>query len=221
MDIKYYGADESNYEKGRKKTIKYIVVHYTANDGDTAKGNCNYFSGANRGASAHYFVDENEIYQSVNDADTAWHCGAKTYVHKECRNYNSIGVELCSRKDSDGKYYFKEKTVDNAVWLVMYLMKKYSISAENVIRHYDVTGKICPAPFVKQAEWEKFKERVKGDDEMVVSKEVEMFGIIRTVQVIEKDGYNYIKMQDLNKSAELSVTYDNIKKLPKISLSKV
>ena len=60
------------------------------------------------GASAHYFVDENSVYQSVEDKNIAWHCGAKKYKHSTCRN--SIGVELCSRKDSNGNYYFKDKT---------------------------------------------------------------------------------------------------------------
>jgi len=55
------------------------VIHYTANNGDTAEGNANYFHSINRGASANYFVDEKEIYQVVPDNYVAWHCGAKTY----------------------------------------------------------------------------------------------------------------------------------------------
>ena len=78
------------------KKVNNIVVHYTANDGDTARNNGNYFSQPNRNASAHYFVDENEIIQSVKDTDTAWHCGAKSYKHELCRNDNSIGIEMCS-----------------------------------------------------------------------------------------------------------------------------
>jgi len=58
-------AHQSNYTKGRKKRIQYIVVHYTANDGDTARNNGNYFAQPNRNASAHYFVDESNIVQSV------------------------------------------------------------------------------------------------------------------------------------------------------------
>ena len=118
MEINTRLADTSNFTKGRSSSVKYIVIHFTANNGDTAKGK-------NRNASAHYFVDENEIYQSVKDTDTAWHCGAKKYYHTYCRNSNSIGVELCSRIDSRGKYYFKNETVSNAVWLVKQLMKKY------------------------------------------------------------------------------------------------
>jgi N-acetylmuramoyl-L-alanine amidase len=99
------------------------------------------------------------VWQSVKDTDTAWHCGAKSYKHKICRNSNSIGVEMCSRKDSKGKYYFKDETVKNATKLVKDLMKKYNIPIENVIRHYDVTGKNCPAPMVEDAKkWNEFKK---------------------------------------------------------------
>ena len=55
----------SNYSSRGGSSIKYIVIHYTANNGDTAQNNCSYFSGANRNASAHYFVGDDGIYQSV------------------------------------------------------------------------------------------------------------------------------------------------------------
>ena len=54
----------SNYENLGNRTIKYIVMHYTGNSKDTAKANANYFTGANRYASAHFFVDNDSIYQS-------------------------------------------------------------------------------------------------------------------------------------------------------------
>lgn len=70
MIIKEMLAHTSNYTKGRNKPIEYIVVHYTANNGDRAEGNGNYFAHPNRNASAHYFVDENTIVQSVHDEMT-------------------------------------------------------------------------------------------------------------------------------------------------------
>lgn len=75
----------TNYQSGRAGTIQYLVIHYTAGNGDTAKDNCQYFKN-NPGlyASAHYFVDETGWEQSVADADTAWHCGANTYQHPKC-----------------------------------------------------------------------------------------------------------------------------------------
>ena len=174
MGIEYYQipAHISNYTKGRKQLIKYIVVHYTANNGDTARNNGNYFSQSNRNASAHYFVDENEIIQSVKDTDTAWHCGAKSYKHELCRNDNSIGIEMCSEKDDKGQYYINQATQNRTIRLIKVLMKQYNIPVENVLRHYDVTGKLCPEPFVRnQVQWLDFKKRIseqkKGGADMI------------------------------------------------------
>lgn len=166
MEIKELLAHISNYSKGRHTAIKYLVLHYTANNGDTAFSNCKYFSGANRNASAHYFVDEKGIYRSVRDMNVAWHCGSMNgYKHKYCRNTNSIGIEMCSRIDSNGKFYIKEKTIANAIELTKYLMEKYDIKVENVIRHYDVTGKICPEPLVRDEKlWLAFKDRLEEEE---------------------------------------------------------
>ena len=77
--------------------VRYIVIHYVGALGG-AKANCQYYARQYIGASAHYFVGfEGEIWQSVADEDVAWHCGASSYKHGECRNSNSIGIELCVR----------------------------------------------------------------------------------------------------------------------------
>ncbi len=107
-------------------------------------------------------MDENEVWQSVPDTDTSWHCGAKTYRHNECRNSNAIGIEICSRKDSNGKYYLKADAVTKAILLTRELMTKYNIDANHVLRHYDVTGKNCPAPMVEDpGQWANFKKRLE------------------------------------------------------------
>lgn len=166
MEIRKFLAHPSNYSIGRSSEIKYIVIHYTANNGDTANGNCNYFSSANRYASAHYFVDENKIVQSVLDENTAWSVGANIYKHSYCRNSNSISIEMCSRKDSYGNYYIKPETVNNTIKLTKYLMEKYNIPVKNVLRHYDVTGKMCPKPFVvDESLWTNFKNNLVGNRE--------------------------------------------------------
>ena len=168
IGIEYYEmpAHISNYTKSRKQSIKYIVVHYTANDGDTARNNGNYFAQANKNASAHYFVDENEIIQSVKDTDTAWHCGAKSYKHPKCRNDNSVGIEMCSEKDDKGQYYINQATQNRTIRLIKVLMGKYNIPVENVLRHYDVTGKLCPEPFVRnQVQWLDFKKMLNEQKE--------------------------------------------------------
>ena len=149
-----------NYSTKTNKQNKYIVIHYVGAV-STAKNNADYFATAYRGASAHYFVDETSIWQSVEDYNNAWHCGATTYKHPDCRNNNSIGIEMCVKKDDSGKWYFEEDTVKNTVELVKSLMEKYNIPIDRVIRHYDVTGKNCPAPYVDNPkEWDKFKSRL-------------------------------------------------------------
>lgn len=165
-----------NFTKGRiGQTIKYIVIHYTANNGDTAKGNSNYFHSVNRSASAHYFVDENEVVQVVKDSDTAWHCGDSLKKgnlgkwHNKCINSNSIGIEMCSKK-VNGVFTIPKQTQDNTIELVKSLMLKYNIPMENIIRHADVTNKICPEPFVRdESQWNEFKKRIARleDEEMV------------------------------------------------------
>ena len=152
--------------------IKYIVIHYVGALGG-AKANCQYYAGQYIGASAHYFVGfEGEIWQSVPDEDVAWHCGANSYKHKECRNSNSIGIELCVRKRdtsrlgaTDKDWYFEDATVEAAAELTRYLMDKYNVPASHVIRHYDVTGKICPNPYVYNTTahtWDEFKKKISG-----------------------------------------------------------
>lgn len=150
---------KTNYRLGNGKQNKYIVIHYVGATGD-AEDNCKYFQNTYRGSSAHYFVGhKGDIWQCVEDKNIAWHCGANSYKHPYCRNTNSIGIELCCKKNnSNGTWYFEEETVKAAVELTKELMKKYDIPVANVIRHFEVTGKICPEPYVRDADaWNTFK----------------------------------------------------------------
>lgn len=156
--MEFVSCDPSNYRAGRTQPVRYIVMHYTANNGDTAKNNCDYYHRVGGlQASAHYFCDEHGAMQSVRECDTAWHCGARAYWHPECRNANSIGIEMCSRKRADGSYYIKPETVANAAALAREIMQRYGIDTDHVLRHYDVTGKRCPMPWVDDpAQWTAF-----------------------------------------------------------------
>lgn len=142
------------------KQNKYIVIHYVGAV-SSAKANADYFYSVNRQASAHYFVDENEIWQVVKEGDRAWHCGTNgTYYHPECRNSNSIGIEMCCY-NNNGTLDISEKVIEKTIELTKELMAKYNIPVENVIRHYDVTHKCCPAPFVNnESRWNDFKSRL-------------------------------------------------------------
>ncbi|MBS5145741.1 MAG: N-acetylmuramoyl-L-alanine amidase [Butyricicoccus pullicaecorum] len=156
-------CNPANYTQKDRNETKYIVVHYTSNKGDTAKNNADYFAREKVGASAHFFVDEKEIWESVPETSVAWHCGAKQYKHSECRNANSIGVEICMN-DRAGKV--RQGSIDHAAKLVRELMQRYKIPPEYVLRHYDVTGKCCPRPMVDNpALWQAFKNKLIAEQE--------------------------------------------------------
>lgn len=164
-------CNPSNFMYGRTKNgvkhkIQWIVIHFTAGRGDTAKNNADYFarcSGLN--ASAHFFVDENEIWQTVNLANTAWHCGSETgYYYNSCRNVNSIGIEMCSDW-KNGEYVITMETQKRTVKLVQWLMEQYGIDINHVCMHYHVTHKYCVEPFVRHYEqWTNFLNMVKNKE---------------------------------------------------------
>lgn len=169
MSIPFKQCNSRNYRKGREFPINWICLHFTANNGDTAQNNADYFAregGLN--ASAHYFVDTERIVQSVKDGDTAWHCGSERggSYYNDCRNANSIGIEMCS-VIRNGVYVIPEETMKRAAKLTRELMAKHHVPVSRVCRHYDVTHKDCPEPWVRNPkQWENFKK-------MLTEKEVE------------------------------------------------
>ena len=146
------------------RQIKYIVIHYVGSV-SKAKDNATYFYNGDRQASAHYFVDDDSIWQSVLDKNASWHCGGGLQgagghkYYNICTNANSIGIEMCC-KSKDGKMYIGEDTIKLTGQLVRYLMKKYNVPAKRVIRHYDVTGKLCPAMYVDETKWAKLHKKL-------------------------------------------------------------
>ena len=162
-------AHAGNYRPGRTAEIRYLVLHYTAGRNDSAQSNLRYFESNVVKASAHYFVDDIGWMQSVDDMDTAWSVGtAGIYVqkHPECRNENSISIELCCRYAA-GQYAFSKKTVRNAAALTRRLMTRYDIPMENVLRHYDVVSKRCPAPWVDdETQWLSFRKLLEEELDM-------------------------------------------------------
>mgnify|MGYP003301306014 CR=1 FL=1 len=158
-----------NFTLMSNKKNQYIVIHYVGAV-SSAENNAVYYAREKLTNSAHYFVDEKEIWQSVEDKDRAWHCGGglqgvngHTFYGK-CTNSNSIGIEMCVKKDAKGNWYFEENTVKNTVDLVKMLMQKHNVPISRVIRHYDVTGKICPAPLVDEAKWSEFKNKILANE---------------------------------------------------------
>lgn len=178
------------YDSNRSKSqIKWIILHYVGAV-STAKNNADYFYNTFRGASAHYFVDEKEIWQVVEDSDSAWAIGADKY-YTDARNTNSISIEMCCYKNSKGKLDIKEEVVNKAIELTKYLMKKYDIDVEHVIRHYDATRKVCPAPFVNdESRWQDFKKALGGSSTSSSTSSSNSEKVIATVKVIADVGLN-------------------------------
>lgn len=135
------------------KEVNGIVVHYTANPGTTARQNRDYFEGLAKSkitkASSHFIIGlKGEIVQCIP-------CAEISYASNN-RNRDTISIECCISDDS-GK--FNNKTYQSLIRLTTWLMGRYELKTEDVIRHYDVTGKNCPKYFVEHpAAWEKFKK---------------------------------------------------------------
>jgi N-acetylmuramoyl-L-alanine amidase CwlA len=178
------------------RPVKYIAIHYTAG-GSSKKGSAmavrNVF--LKRNASADFAVDDEQIVQinpdlknyytwSVGDKKNPYSNGGQLYG--KATNKNTISIEICSnlKKGTSSSsanhegWTFTEASLDNAVKLVKYLMKTFNVPKENVVRHYDISGKLCPG--IKgwnnaklyttdgkstneqnnSKEWEKFKARI-------------------------------------------------------------
>lgn len=151
---------------GRKRpysAIKWIVIHYTGNysAGAGAMSHYRYLERATRYGSAHYYVDDKQIVQTIGDSYTAWSVGDNQghgrYLNG-CTNANSISIEMCVNSDSD-----QGQTYKNVLELTKNLMAKFSVPASRVCRHYDVSRKDCPHNLRagNWAKWWQFKEDIK------------------------------------------------------------
>lgn len=155
IDVQLLDINEYSRPGIESDGITGIVIHYTANPGSTAQENRDYFEGLKdtheTSASSNFVVGlEGEIIQCVPTWEVA-------YASNE-RNKDTISIECC-HPDETGK--FTEETYQSMVQLTAWLCRKYSLTADTVISHYDVTGKNCPKYFVENEEaWANFKEDV-------------------------------------------------------------
>lgn len=144
-------------------SYKYIVCHYTGSgtsSSGSAKANCIYFSGGNRNASAHYFIDNANIYEYADPSKYfTWHCG-DGYGKYGITNANSIGIEVCLNGDKP----YTNKEIARLTWLVQHLQEKYGIKDANVVRHYDASRKFCPYYYAtRSAKWKVLHKKLVGD----------------------------------------------------------
>ena len=153
LDVELLPVNDYSRPGRALEKVNGIVVHYTANPGTTAQQNRNYFAGLAEShithASSHFVIGlEGEIVQCIP-------CDEIAYASND-RNSDTIAIECCIPDDT-GK--FNDQTYQSLVQLVTWLMGRYDLGVEDVIRHYDVTGKNCPKYFVEHTEaWDAFKQ---------------------------------------------------------------
>ncbi len=146
----------NNRPKRKLKELRGIVIHWTANTskGANAQAHYKYFNNAYRASSCHYFVDDVQVVQLIPDDEVAWHVGDSIkksnlpirakYVPKGGNpNDYFIGIEMCVNTGSD-----QQKVINSTIRLVNQLMMKYKLNKDQVVRHYDLTGKDCPKMFM-------------------------------------------------------------------------
>ena len=173
--MKKIQASKRSYNVDVKRShnaVKFIIIHYTGIDGDTAQAEGNYFARTNtRSAGAHFFVDrKGNIVKSVDLNRIAWSVGGKKYANKGgklygiANNSNSVSIEIC---DSRSNVYPSEAQIMACVSVIKYI-RKHCKNANLLIRHYDVNGKPCPGTMTDETEegherWLKLKARLYHD----------------------------------------------------------
>lgn len=173
-------TNRNNFGGSRPKSaIRFIAIHWTDNKskGATAMNHYRYFQNSSPGASAHYFVDDNEIVQIVGDTTIAYAVGGNQgygVALNGCTNYNSISIEMCVNNG------YSEKMLFNTIELVKELLRQYPNAI--VCRHWDATRKDCPSGFAgkNNARWNNFLNDIKQNRRMIIdiskSSECKMVG---------------------------------------------
>lgn len=160
LDVQLLTENEYSRPGTPLERVNGIVIHYTANPGSSARSNRDYFENLKTThtakVSSHFIVGlEGEIVQCIPTAEIS-------YASND-RNSDTIAIECC-HPDETGQ--FNEATYDSMVHLTAWLCKKFDLNSEQVIRHYDVTGKDCPRYFVEHTDaWEQFKADVAAKKE--------------------------------------------------------
>ena len=153
LDVELLTINEYSRPAMALEQVNGIVIHYTANPGTTAIQNRSYFENLaethETKASSHFVIGlEGEIVQCIP-------CNEIAYASND-RNFDTISIECCI-EDETGK--FNGNTYNSLIKLTTWLMGRYDLSSEDVIRHYDVTGKNCPKYYVEHEEaWDEFKD---------------------------------------------------------------
>ena len=180
----------------------YIVIHDTGNPGASALNHYNYFNGGNRNSSADYFVDSNNIIQIIDtDHYYSWAVGDGKGKYG-ITNGNSVSIEMCLEKDG----YPSQATIRNTIDLTKYLMDKYNIGINRVVRHFDASRKSCPNSFKANnwAKWTSFKTALTGSTDNSTSNKSNntniATGVINGYNATIKNDWFYLRDNSGNKT---------------------
>lgn len=152
IDVELLTPNEYSRPQIPIESVNYIAIHYTANPGATAIANRNYFENLanthDTKVSSHFVVGlDGEVVQCIPTSEMSYATNS--------RNVDTISIECC-HPDETGK--FNDSTYDSVVKLTAWLCVRFGLTSENVIRHYDVTGKDCPKYYVENPDaWLQMK----------------------------------------------------------------
>ena len=148
-------------------TVTTLVIHYVGNAGTSAMDNREYFEDLKdthiTSASSHFIISlDGEIVQCIPLSEVA-------YASND-RNNDTIAIECC-HPEADGK--FSDATYASLVELSAFLCKSFHINPQELLRHYDVSGKLCPLYYVEHPdEWQELKDRIEArTDELLAAEE--------------------------------------------------
>lgn len=211
MQITEMLLTNKNSRPGTRITPKGVVIHWTANEGKGADAvaNRNYFNKPTTIPSAHYCVDDKQIIRCLPENEMGYHVGAKSYNPDALKRLSSypnnctIGIEMCVNKDGDFSQMYQ-----NTLELTADILKRYGWGADRLWRHFDITGKNCPAYFVSNdfsrrftgltaaQAWAKFKDDVQRTmarssqpEKKPVDKPVDKVSIEINGKLLQAQGY--------------------------------
>ncbi|MGZ0050122.1 N-acetylmuramoyl-L-alanine amidase [Brevibacillus gelatini] len=217
-----------NARPGTRITPRGLVIHWTANEGKGANAvaNRNYFNKPSTVASAHYIVDDEQIIRCLPETEMGYHVGAKSYKPDALKKLSSypnnctIGIEMCVNSDGDFKVMYR-RTVE----LAAEILKRYGWGVDRLWRHFDITGKNCPAYFVSDdfarrftgltavQAWAKFKDdvlRLLAENPQKSSESVDICRVQLSLNTtgLLVSGVSYLHVREIAEAAGATVGWD-------------
>ena len=166
IDVQLLTPNEYSRPQLPLTQVNYIAIHYTANPGASAQANRDYFENLavthETKVSSHFVIGlEGEVIQCIPTAEMSYATNS--------RNVDTISIECCHKVETGA---FEQATYDSVVKLTAWLCARFGLTQEQVIRHYDVTGKECPKYYVDYPDaWEQMKadigEQIAVDEELM------------------------------------------------------